>query len=70
MNATGIAFHPESTISLDEKACNLASCAADGSVKLWSLTEHKPVADLEGMEDTKVSKVAYHPSGRFLGVTW
>uniref|UniRef100_A0A8D1BHN8 Pre-mRNA splicing tri-snRNP complex factor PRPF4 n=1 Tax=Sus scrofa TaxID=9823 RepID=A0A8D1BHN8_PIG len=36
-NVGAIVFHPKSTVSLDQKDVNLASCAADGSVKLWSL---------------------------------
>ncbi|MGH0174504.1 UNVERIFIED_CONTAM: hypothetical protein FKN15_068193 [Acipenser sinensis] len=32
-----MSFHPQATVSLDEKDVSMASCAADGSVKLWSL---------------------------------
>ncbi|EHA97760.1 U4/U6 small nuclear ribonucleoprotein Prp4 [Heterocephalus glaber] len=39
-----IVFHSKSTVSLDQKDVNLASCAADGSVKLWSLDSDEPVA--------------------------
>ncbi|XP_064420341.1 U4/U6 small nuclear ribonucleoprotein Prp4 [Latimeria chalumnae] len=63
-----ITFHPQATISLDEKDVNMASCAADGSVKLWSLDSDEPVADIEG-HTVRVARVAWHPSGRFLGTT-
>lgn len=36
-NACAIIFHPKATISQEENACNMASCAADGGVKLWDL---------------------------------
>ena len=38
----------------------------DGSVKLWNMESDLPVANLEG-HDERVSRCAYHPSGRFLG---
>uniref|UniRef100_A0A096LVP2 Pre-mRNA splicing tri-snRNP complex factor PRPF4 n=1 Tax=Poecilia formosa TaxID=48698 RepID=A0A096LVP2_POEFO len=47
---------------------SLASCAADGTVKLWNLESDEPVADIEGHSD-RVSRVSWHPSGRFLGTT-
>ncbi|XP_006640552.1 U4/U6 small nuclear ribonucleoprotein Prp4 [Lepisosteus oculatus] len=67
-NVGAITFHPQATLSLDEKDVNLASCAADGSVKLWSLDSDEPVADIEG-HSMRVARVAWHPSGRFLGTT-
>lgn len=36
-NVGAIVFHPKATVSLDKKDVSLASCAADGSVKLWNL---------------------------------
>ena len=42
----------------------MASCGSDGSVKLWSLDSDEPLADIEG-HDARVSRCAYHPSGRF-----
>lgn len=33
----GVAFHPESTLSLDKSVANFATSGAEGSVKLWSL---------------------------------
>uniref|UniRef100_A0A6Q2XE09 Pre-mRNA processing factor 4 (PRP4)-like domain-containing protein n=1 Tax=Esox lucius TaxID=8010 RepID=A0A6Q2XE09_ESOLU len=32
-----ICFHPQATVTLEDSDVNMASCAADGSVKLWSL---------------------------------
>ena len=32
-----VVFHPRATIDLSPTAVNLASCASDGSVCLWSL---------------------------------
>ncbi|XP_060071892.1 U4/U6 small nuclear ribonucleoprotein Prp4-like [Ylistrum balloti] len=66
-NVGAIVFHPQATISLDEKACCMASCGQDGSVKLWNLVSEEPMADIEGHAPYRVSRLAYHPSGRFLG---
>ena len=52
-------------VSLDNGEACLASCASDGSVKLWSLDSEEPLADIEG-HDARVSRCSYHPSGRFL----
>lgn len=38
----------------------------DGSVKLWNLESEEPIADMEGHAPHRVSKVEFHPSGRFL----
>ncbi|XP_055344030.1 U4/U6 small nuclear ribonucleoprotein Prp4-like [Paramacrobiotus metropolitanus] len=62
-----IVFHPQSTIGQDEKALNLASCAADGTVKLWNLTDDTPIGSLDGHQPQRVSRVQFHPSGKFLG---
>ena len=67
INAGAIVFHPHSTVGQDEKALNLASCAADGAVKLWSLASDVPIHSLDGHQPHRVSKLAFHPSGRFLG---
>lgn len=69
INVCSIAFHPEATLSLDASACNMASSSADGIVKLWNLESSEPIADIEGHEGSKVARVAYHPSGRFLATT-
>ncbi|XP_022909545.1 U4/U6 small nuclear ribonucleoprotein Prp4 [Onthophagus taurus] len=62
-----IVFHPQATITQEETACNLASCAADGSVKLWDLKNEEPIAEIEGHMPHRVSRLGFHPSGRFLG---
>merc|ERR1711894_567283 len=51
----------------DNSSICMASCAQDGSVKLWSLDNDEPIADIEGHAPYRVSRLAYHPSGRFLG---
>lgn len=61
-----IVFHPQATLTLDSQACCLASCAADGSVKLWNLESESPIGDIEGHAPYRVSRLAFHPSGRFL----
>jgi U4/U6 small nuclear ribonucleoprotein PRP4 len=46
---------------------SMASCSADGMVKLWSMKSEESVADITGHMPNRVSKLAFHPSGRFLG---
>lgn len=65
--ACSIVFHPQSTLSLSKNALNMASCGTDGSVFLWNLESEEPIGNLEGHEPHRVSHVAFHPSGRFLG---
>ncbi|XP_057670934.1 U4/U6 small nuclear ribonucleoprotein Prp4 [Diorhabda carinulata] len=66
-NVGAIVFHPYATSERDEKICNMASCAADGSVKLWDFVSEEPIADIEGHMPHRVSRIGFHPSGRFLG---
>ncbi|XP_064650294.1 U4/U6 small nuclear ribonucleoprotein Prp4-like isoform X2 [Lineus longissimus] len=61
-----IVFHPQASLSMDNSECCMASCAQDGSVKLWSLDSDEPIADIEGHAPYRVSRLRYHPSGRFL----
>jgi len=61
-----IVFHPKATVGLSDEGCCMASCAADGTVKLWNLTSDEPIADIEGHAPHRVARLAYHPSGRFL----
>ncbi|BFZ20632.1 hypothetical protein BsWGS_23671 [Bradybaena similaris] len=61
-----IVFHPQATLTLDNSLCCMASCGQDGSVKLWNLESEEPLADIEGHANYRVSRVKYHPSGRFL----
>jgi U4/U6 small nuclear ribonucleoprotein PRP4 len=64
-HAGAIVWNPTAKIDLESGETCLASCASDGSVHLWSLDSEEPVADIEG-HDARVSRCAYHPSGRFL----
>lgn len=48
------------------EACSMASCAYDGSVHLWNFTSGSPMASLSGHAPYRVSRVEFHPSGRFL----
>ncbi|KAI8344362.1 WD40-repeat-containing domain protein [Chlamydoabsidia padenii] len=62
----GVAFHPESTLSLDKSVANFATSGAEGSVKLWSLDSASPLATMEGHVG-RVARIGYHPSGRYIG---
>lgn len=66
-NVGAIVFHPMATLEERNNSCSLASCASDGTVKLWSLENDEPIKDIEGHAPYRVSKLAFHPSGRFLG---
>lgn len=63
---SGLAWHPQATISMSKNSVNMASCSVDGAIHLWSLNSDIPLAKLEG-HTARVSRVAFHPSGRFLG---
>ncbi|GFT82161.1 hypothetical protein TNCV_3910761 [Trichonephila clavipes] len=65
-NVGSIVFHPQSTLTQSETSINMASCSTDGTVKLWDLKSDEPIADLEGHAPHRVSRLAFHPSGRFL----
>ena len=65
-NVASVVFHPQSTVSLERSELNLASCSMDGAVKLWNLESEAPIADVEGHSPHRVSRVEFHPSGRFL----
>ncbi|XP_063222299.1 U4/U6 small nuclear ribonucleoprotein Prp4 [Bacillus rossius redtenbacheri] len=66
-NVGAIVWHPHAMANENERVCALASCAFDGSVKLWNLSSSDPLADVEGHAPHRVSRLAFHPSGRFLG---
>ncbi|CAH0730682.1 unnamed protein product, partial [Brenthis ino] len=51
------------------KTVKMASCAYDGSVHLWNFVSEAPLASLPGHAPARVSRVAFHPSGRFLAAT-
>ncbi|CAF3277063.1 unnamed protein product [Rotaria sp. Silwood2] len=65
-NACCISWHPQSTLTQDPAMINLASSSFDGSIKLWNLQSDEPIAEIEGHAPFRVSKVKFHPSGRFL----
>ncbi|KAI8427198.1 hypothetical protein MSG28_014801 [Choristoneura fumiferana] len=48
------------------EACTMASCAYDGTVHLWNFVSESPMASLPGHGPSRVSRVEFHPSGRFL----
>ncbi|XP_050676491.1 U4/U6 small nuclear ribonucleoprotein Prp4 [Leptidea sinapis] len=52
-----------------DKSCAMASCSYDGTVYLWNFVSEEPLATLEGHSPSRVARVAFHPSGRFLGAT-
>ncbi|KAK7094688.1 U4/U6 small nuclear ribonucleoprotein Prp4-like [Littorina saxatilis] len=66
-NVGAIVFHPQATVGLPDSSCCMASCGQDGTVKLWNLVSDEPIADIEGHAPYRVSRLKYHPSGRFLG---
>ncbi|XP_042910804.1 U4/U6 small nuclear ribonucleoprotein Prp4 [Parasteatoda tepidariorum] len=65
-NVGAIVFHPEATLTQSDTSVNMASCSTDGTVKLWDLKSDEPIADLEGHAPHRVSRIIFHPSGRFL----
>ena len=70
--ASCVVFHPNARLSNLEETSNnstvgLASCGTDGSVFLWNLNKEEPICSLEGHEPHRVSRIAFHSSGRFIG---
>lgn len=62
----GVAFR--SNVSTDcFNEVTMASCSTDGMVKLWGFNNEESIADISGHVPHRVSKLAFHPSGRFLG---
>ncbi|RDD44371.1 U4/U6 small nuclear ribonucleoprotein Prp4 [Trichoplax sp. H2] len=56
----------QATLTLSSKSACMASCDAEGSVKLWSLESDTPIRNVS-THTTRVSRICYHPSGRYLG---
>ncbi|GFS26665.1 U4/U6 small nuclear ribonucleoprotein Prp4-like [Elysia marginata] len=69
-NVGCIEFHPDATVNLEPSLCCMASSGHDGTVKLWNLESEEPLADIEGHAPYRVSRLKYHPSGRFLATCW
>ncbi|XP_077441990.1 U4/U6 small nuclear ribonucleoprotein Prp4 isoform X2 [Vanacampus margaritifer] len=67
-NVGAVVFRPQAGVSLAQSDVSLASCAADGSVKLWNLLSDEPVVSIDDHSE-RVSRLCWHPSGRFLGST-
>lgn len=65
-NSASVAFHPESTLSLDSKSLNLVTTGFDGTVKLWNLESDQKIGELSGHTPNRVSKAEFHPNGRHM----
>jgi U4/U6 small nuclear ribonucleoprotein PRP4 len=65
---SGIAFHPQATLSQSDSALNFCSGASNGQVLLWALDKEHPIGSLVGHEQ-RVARLAFHPSGRFIGTS-
>lgn len=50
------------------RTLDMASCAADSTIKLWNVNSTTPLATLKGHND-RVCRLAWHPSGKYLGST-
>lgn len=63
---SGIAFRP-GVLKDDKESAAMASAGVDGVVKIWSFGSEESIADISGHVPNRVSRLAFHPSGRFLG---
>lgn len=64
--ACGVAMR--NGVKLDEQnVVSMASCGTDGTVKLWGFGNEESIADITGHVPHRVARLAFHPSGRFLG---
>lgn len=61
-----VVYHPTLAESDSEEVVQAASCCGGGYVLLWNLKKEEPVNRLPPHRH-RVSRVAFHPSGRFLG---
>lgn len=66
LNVGGCVFRP-GVRGDEENVVSMASSCADGMVKLWAFKNEESIADITGHCPHRVSKLAFHPSGRFLG---
>jgi U4/U6 small nuclear ribonucleoprotein PRP4 len=65
-NVNGVAFRPG--VKMDNTTeVAMASGSADGMVKLWAYGNEESIADITGHCPNRVARLAFHPSGRFLG---
>lgn len=66
----GVKRNPQGADADDGNANNVVAMAtggSDGTVKLWSFGSEEAMADIAGHVPHRVARVAFHPSGRFLG---
>ncbi|CAD5235364.1 unnamed protein product [Bursaphelenchus xylophilus] len=61
-------FRPGAYQNIQPSEVNAASSDFSGNVMLWNLNEGKAMAQLEN-HGNRVTRVAFHPSGEFLGTT-
>ncbi|KUI62459.1 hypothetical protein VP1G_09572 [Cytospora mali] len=61
----GIDWFP-GTVAPEGESVQLASSSADGAVHLWSLQKDTPISSLSQSGGSKVNKIGFHPSGRYL----
>ncbi|XP_016986063.1 U4/U6 small nuclear ribonucleoprotein Prp4 [Drosophila rhopaloa] len=61
----GVALRPGVKAD-EENVVAMASGGHDGAVKLWGFNNEESIADITGHMPHRVSKVSFHPSGRFL----
>lgn len=61
----GVAFRPGASLD-DKNIVAMASGGHDGAVKLWGFGSEESIADITGHMPHRVSKLGFHPSGRFL----
>ena len=69
VNAGCIRFHPQTDFS-DKEGLAMASCAHDGSVCLWSMGSKEPLATVQSHNGHRVSRLSFHPSGRYMATAW
>lgn len=62
----GVAFRP-GVPQDDVNIVSMASSGSDGTVKLWAYGSEECIADIAGHIPHRVSRLAFHPSGRLLG---
>ncbi|KRX78563.1 U4/U6 small nuclear ribonucleoprotein Prp4, partial [Trichinella sp. T6] len=65
VSACCVRFHPK----YEENHMLIGSCDQEGRVKLWSMNEEKPLLDIDDCAPYRVSRLAFHPSGRFIAYT-
>ncbi|KAF0992815.1 hypothetical protein HZS_721 [Henneguya salminicola] len=71
-HAGAIVFHPSLFESDSNSVVQLASCCSTGLIFLWNLKkllQEEPIGQLP-KHHHRISRIAFHPSGRFLGSTW